>query len=337
MRRWVMSLTSSVAVVAGVGLTAPALAATPSPAPSAAPGGVAVVPDANSRHLSAAGTSLRITTPLRPGQGFDDEVFVVNTTAAPATVAIYPADGIPADGGGYGFASRTERQTHVGAWLQLSATQVTVPANGRTPVALQLVVPATAENGDHVGAVVTQPLTASGSGAIRTVTRYAMPVRLTVVGGVTPVSPQPGPAQAGTAPPLDAVQVISLPPIVKGSQVCPVVRVGNGGGVPINPRAEVTSGGWFGGSSASGGPLGVVGPAVSRIFTLPCVARPIGPGKLQVQVHTAQGDGVTSAHLLWLPPPLLVALLLLLLLIAGLLESLRRGLVDLPGHHTATR
>jgi hypothetical protein len=334
MRRWVMFLISFLAVCGGLVSGAPAQAA--SPPPSAPTGGVAVLPSGSNGHVSPSGMALRFGT-VRPGQAFTDAVDVVNTSSAAATVYVFPADGIPAQGGGYGFANRTDPRREMGRWLTLPAQQVTVPAGGRVSVGLRLVIPAGAVNGEHVGAVVTEPLATTGGGPIRTITRYAMPVSLTVVGGATAPSAQPVPAQAGTQAPPDAVQVISLPPIVKGSQVCPVVRVGNGGGVPINPRAEVTSGGWFGGSSASGGPLGVVGPAVSRIFTLPCVARPMGPGDVQVQVHTDQGDAVASAHLLWLPPPLLVAVLLLLLLIAALLVSLRRGLVDTPGHHTATR
>jgi len=317
MRRLALLAVASALVVSG----APAVAA---PTPTPATGGVSVVPDARSTHLNSQRNSLRVNG-LRPTQGFTDAVFVLNTTSKPLRLAIYPADGIPARGGGYGYSDRSATTTGVGSWLTLSTAQLTVPANGRVKVGLTLRVPAIATNGLNVGGVVAEPLDQANSGPIQSVTRYAMPVAVTIVGGAAPRGPTPtaGGTPAGPAPPVRLDQLRAEP---DGDRLCPTVRIANGGGLPVQPKVQVQSDGTFSGGSRSRDVMvDAIPPIASRVVRLPCVKRPLGPGTLRVTADVPGGDApVVSAHLLWLPLPVVLSLLFLLLLIGALVTTFVR-------------
>ena len=295
-------------------------------APSPSPGGVSVVPDPASQHQNADRNSFRVSG-LRPGQGFTDAVFVANSTKDAVTVALYPADGIKAQGGGYGYSNRQDPVRDVGAWLRLSRTQVTVPAGQRVKVGVRLVVPAGVTNGQHVGAVVSEPVDQPVTGPVTSVTRYAMPVVVNVIGGRP--APASSPSTSPTAPPRpdnETIRVRELKPHPDGSKVCPTVRVDNGSGAAAQLHAVVESDGWFRSSKSPRTALAPVPELTSRVVQLPCVKRPIGPGRLKVTLDA--GDEITPAHLFWLPWPLLISLLLLLLLIGALLSTFLRGLLE---------
>jgi hypothetical protein len=317
MRRLVPLLTAIAVLV-----PAPALLAAPSPSP----GGVAVVPNAKSTHTNPARTAIRVGT-LAVGRVFTETAEVANTTSAPVDLYVYPADGMPARGGGYAYATRGTKMTAVGAWLRVSAGRMTLPAHSRRAITLRLQVPATATNGLHVGAVVAEPVPKS-NGPIITVTRYAMPVSLTSVGGVPPGTGASGnPSAAPTAAPSPRggpIEVTDLKPNPRGSKVCPTVRVANNGGTVVRPRLGITSDGWFSGSSTTT-TLEPVAPGTSRVVQLPCVKRPIGPGSLRVRVDDPQEEGYVGASLFWVPLVLWFSLLLLLLLIGALLTTFARG------------
>jgi hypothetical protein len=296
-------------------LTTPALGA-----PSPSPGGVAVIPDPKSTHTNPAHTSIRVGV-LAVGRVFTETATVVNTTSSTQDVYVYPADGTPARGGGYAYATRGTRMTGVGAWLTVSKTRMTIPSNGRVAISIRLQAPATAPNGLRVGAVVVEPVIAE-PGTIVTVTRYAMPVSMTVTGGVTPTagpSRRPG-SSAAPSPTGGPLEVSDLEPRPRGSRLCPRVRVTNSGATPAAPRLTIRGDGWFSDSERSV-TVDPVAPGTSKQVDLPCVRRPIGPGKLTVRAD----DAYVGAQLFWIPLPLLISLLLLLLLIGALLTTFARG------------
>jgi hypothetical protein len=314
MRRVVLLL-AAISFVAG----ATASVAAPTPTPSPSNGGVAVVPFPKSTHTNPAHTSIRVGT-LPVGKAYLDKAIIVNTRSSAVDLYVYPADGIPARGGGYGYATRKAPMHEIGAWLTLSTSRVTVPASGRVGIDLRLLAPPTAANGVHVGAVVVEPVD-TGTGAFQSITRYAMPLTVTTTGGITPTrGPSPRPVPLGSGP----VTVTNLTPHVRGSKVCPTVHIRNGTASSISPKATVGTDGWFGGSSRTVS-LAPMAPGDSGDVELGCVRRPIGPGKLRIRVQDPTGDSAIAAHLFWLPLPLLFSLLLLLLLIAALLTTFARG------------
>jgi hypothetical protein len=308
-------------VVLAPGLLTPAAAAAPN---GPATGGLSVVPNPKSTHTNPAHTSVRVGT-LLVGRVFTETATVVNSTSKPIDVYVYPADGVPARGGGYGYATRGTTMTGVGAWTRVSVGRAIVPANGRVPITLRLQAPVTATNGFHLGAVVAEPVQTKAGGPIVTVTRYAMPVSVMTTGGVAPSAAPSKQPSGGTPTPIGGpLEVTDLDPHQRGSHACPTVRVTNRGATPAGPRLTVTSDGWLGGSTRTT-TVSPVPAGESKVVQLPCVRRPFGPGTLRV---TADGLPTVAAHLFWLPLVLLLSLLLLLLLIGALVTTFVRGWLE---------
>ncbi len=301
---------------------APAHAATPSPAFSPTPStGVSVVPDAGSRFLSDRRNALRVPA-SRPGRTLTETVFVLNTSDRALRVALYPADGIPAQNGGYGYADRNARPTAVGAWLRLSRSEALLPPKSRLGLSVRLRVSADAVNGRNVGAVVVEPLD-QGGGPVQSITRFAMPFVVEVTGGrrATAAVPRPAPARPASPVVIDRLRTRPLRDLV-----CSTVRVSNGSSQPLALQLEVESDGPLAGGSRRTVLLPPLPSLTSREVGLPCVERPIGPGKLRVWAALpGQRPAVVAASLFWVPLPVTVSLFLLLLVVAALLRTFLLG------------
>jgi hypothetical protein len=163
-------------------------------------GGVAVLPAVGDRHASRTGTHLELGL-LRPGAVLHGSVRVVNSSAAPVTVDLYGADGVPAVNGGVGFTARTEAPHRVGSWIRLAASRVVVPAGATRQVAYTLTAGAPASGADEVGAIVAEPLVAESAG-LRSVTRFAMGVYLRLPGRAAPSSVSSPVSSPGARPPV---------------------------------------------------------------------------------------------------------------------------------------
>ena len=316
-------LPAVVAAALSLSLVAPAQAATPSPAFSPTPStGVSVVPDAGSRYLSARRNALRVPA-SRPGRTLTETVFVLNTSDRTLRVALYPADGLPAQNGGYGYADRTARPTGVGAWLRLSRSEAVLPPKSRLDLTVGLRVGADAANGRNVGAVVVEPLD-QGAGPVQSITRFAMPFVVEVTGGrraTTAAAPRPAPARPASPVVIDRLRTRPLRDLV-----CSTVRVRNGSSQPLALQLEVQSDGPLAGGSRRTVLLPPLPSLTSREVGLPCVERPIGPGKLRVWAALpGQPPAAVAASLFWVPLPVTVSLFLLLLVIAALLRTFLLG------------
>ena len=128
---------------------------------------------------------------LAPGAAADEAAIISNHTNAPTTLLTYPVDGLTTPQGGFGFAAQTDPKKTVGAWAQLTATQVTVPAQSEIRLPFRLNVPATASPGDYYGGVIIQAapvpgktITVQGGTAVQLniVQRQAVRIYLTVEG-----------------------------------------------------------------------------------------------------------------------------------------------------------
>ena len=182
-------------------------------------------------------------------------------------------------------------------------------------------------NGLNVGAVVAEPLDQDTSGPIQSVTRFAMPVLVTVEGGrpaaTTGATASAGPTQGREQP----IRVTELRPRPGGDRLCPRAVVANETAQSADITVVVRSSGAFGGGSqAAPVVLPALPPLSATTVQLPCVRRPYGPGRLSITAAPPGGvEQVVASSLFWLPLPLGLSLLLLLLLISALLTHLVRG------------
>jgi hypothetical protein len=316
MRRLLIHLLLLVAVGnAGAASAAPS----PSPSPPTEAGrGVSVVPAPDSPHRSKSGSFLEFGT-LALGVSVPASVVVRSTFDAPRDVNLYSADAAPAIGGGFGFGDRTATPTQVGAWLHLERSLVRIPAGGGVPIGLALTVPVGTPGGEYVGAVIAEPVDQGQSGGVQTRTRFAMAVYLRVPGAAAGTTP-------GRGRPDGRLQVERLAPRFTGGQSCPVLSYRNDSQSIIDPQVIVRTRGLFGaGTGYSRSRTGALLPGARADVALPCLRRPVGPGRLEVTVRSPVGTTRTAVRFTWLPIAVVLALLFLVILVLALLVTFVRG------------
>jgi hypothetical protein len=320
MRRPPVALLLSIGLAAGAlpALSQPAAAASPTPAPSAQslPQGISVTPVPSSAHRSRSGSFLELGLVQfdRPSL---DAVTVRSTFDHPQDVALHAADAQPATGGGFGFGGAADTPSQVGAWTRLASRSVRVPAGGQVEVPLTVTVPKGVSGGEYVGAVIAEPLHQGPASALQTRFRFAMAIYLRVPGGAAGATP-------GRGKPGGRLQVLSVAPHLVGSHACPVIRYRNDSQDIVDPHVTARTQGLFG-SSYSRSRTGALLPGSSADVALPCLKRPLGPGRLQITLRSPDGGGSVAVDFTWWPAALLVALGFLLLLAAALLFLLIRG------------
>lgn len=140
-----------------LGVLALALLATAGPAAAIDNGTLGIRPSNESDffHLS-----------LYPGAATDATAIVSNHTDTPVTLLTYPVDGQSSPQGTFALASQTDPRTGVGAWVQLGAAQITVPANSDLEVPFRLSVPANIPPGDYAGGLIIQSPPVEGETSI---------------------------------------------------------------------------------------------------------------------------------------------------------------------------
>lgn len=95
------------------------------------------------------------TYTLDPGAVFGDTVAISNLSDEPIRFVIYPTDAVSVvDVGGFAALKDTETPVDVGTWIQLAASEYTVPPGQRIDVPFSITVPEDAEPGDHAGAIL---------------------------------------------------------------------------------------------------------------------------------------------------------------------------------------
>nr|BFE56266.1 hypothetical protein GCM10020063_007920 [Dactylosporangium thailandense] len=180
-----------VAVVAALpallGVAQPAGAAPPSPPPG--PG----TPAAKSSVTwsVAPGTDkgpdgrAAFTFEADPGQTLRDVVAVSNFSAAPATFRVYASDAVNTPTGGFDLLAGDRKPTDVGAWVALTQSTVTIPANATVNVPFTLAIPANGTPGDHAGGIVAA-LQRAGQGPVVVENRIGARIYLRVHGKLAP-------------------------------------------------------------------------------------------------------------------------------------------------------
>jgi len=178
------------------------------------------------------------TYTLDPGAVFGDTVAISNLSDEPIRFVIYPTDAVSVvDVGGFAALKDTETPVDVGTWIQLAASEYTVPPGQRIDVPFSITVPEDAEPGDHAGAILAVDAdegnvdpNAAPDGITFNV-RHRMGARVYVrVGG--PVDP--------------ALRIDELAVARDGGTATVTWDVRNTGNLRLSPTAEVRITGLFG-------------------------------------------------------------------------------------------
>lgn len=128
---------------------------------------------------------------LYPGAAIDATAIVSNHTQASVTLLNYPVDGQSTPQGTFALASQSDPRIGIGAWVQLNADHITVPANSELRVPFRLTVPVGTPPGDYAGGLIIQSppvqgqtTTVNGGTAVRldTVQRQGVRIYLNVAG-----------------------------------------------------------------------------------------------------------------------------------------------------------
>jgi hypothetical protein len=121
---------------------------------------------------------------LKANESKADAILLMNNTDKEETINIYAVDGILTNSGAYSCKQAVESKDDVGAWVNLSETQVVLAANSTKQISFTTTVPATADVGEHNGCMVFQSNTDEGDvqGNVRVRTRQAVRIAVTIPG-----------------------------------------------------------------------------------------------------------------------------------------------------------
>lgn len=93
---------------------------------------------------------------LDRGASKRDQIFVNNAGDETKTILIYPVDGIVSNLGDYTCKAKSEKLESMGAWIKLSASEVTLEPNTHALVDFTITVPANAEVGEKNACIAFQ-------------------------------------------------------------------------------------------------------------------------------------------------------------------------------------
>lgn len=95
---------------------------------------------------------------VNPGTVIKDSVTVTNQTPQSIAFKLYPVDAINAQGGGFAFNPPQAPLRTVGAWVQLSDLEFTLPPHSLANVPFTMRVPQGETPGDYAGGIVLSPV-----------------------------------------------------------------------------------------------------------------------------------------------------------------------------------
>lgn len=93
---------------------------------------------------------------LRPGESIDATAIVSNHTSNVVTLLNYPVDAVSDPTGAFAMEGEDSARVGVGAWVQLEASELEVPAASEVEVDFRLTVPPDTPPGDYAGALIIQ-------------------------------------------------------------------------------------------------------------------------------------------------------------------------------------
>lgn len=267
---------------------------------------------------------------VEPDDVYVDHVAIRNLGETPLTVSLYAQDAVQTPDNDFEVLTPDENANRIGAWLQLDAAEVTVPARGNAVVPFTITVPADAEPGDHAGGIVAVSILTEGEGST---VQYRVGTRmhLRVAGPVD---------AAIDVDTIDSRYETRWSPFATAPLDVTATLV-NTGNVRISPETQLRVSGIFGWWSADAtlDGAGEILPegaqsAASRIEGVP----PIGPLWVTVDVVEVDSAGqdvteitaVTSRTVVvWAVPWVLVIVVVLLLgaIVIAIVNLRRRAVV----------
>ncbi|HEY6526578.1 MAG TPA: hypothetical protein VIY10_22520 [Solirubrobacteraceae bacterium] len=108
--------------------------------------------------VGAAGAKGYFVYTAHGGSRISGQVSLVNTSGARGAVLLYAVDATTGQTTGAVYQSRARRRHDVGAWTKLPIRRVVLGSHGRAQVSFRLRVPRGARGGQHLGAIVAQPV-----------------------------------------------------------------------------------------------------------------------------------------------------------------------------------
>jgi hypothetical protein len=119
----------------------------------------AAAPTVSLTPVGPAGAKGYFVYTAHAGSRISGQVSLVNTSAVKGTVLLYAVDATTGQTTGAVYQSRARRPSDVGAWTKLPLRRVVLGRHGRAQVSFTVRVPRGVRGGQHLGAIVAQPLT----------------------------------------------------------------------------------------------------------------------------------------------------------------------------------
>lgn len=162
---------------------------------------------------------------LEPSEVKEAKVNVVNQSDQSVEVKIYPVDAVTTKDGAFAPQSEDREKVDVGAWITMSASELSLKPNETKAVDFTIKVPENAEVGDHMGAIIVQgkEAPAAGEGTVmRVVSRVGARIYLTVAGEM-----------------IKELELENFSYKIEEGQVVFYLTLTNKGNIRISPKGEI--------------------------------------------------------------------------------------------------
>ena len=164
---------------------------------------------------------------LRPGSSTTLHVEITNRDDVPLKLRVDAVDGVTGQTSGSVYANRQDPVRKAGAWVMPATHELEIGPRGSTKVAFTVVVPGTAEPGDHLAGIAfeNEAVQSSGSGfSVKEIMREVVGIQIRV----------PGPASTHLS--IGALGLQSLPGTAFASVI---VHLSNDGQLLCKPALTV--------------------------------------------------------------------------------------------------
>jgi hypothetical protein len=135
-------------------------------------------------HADGARAGRLIAHALEVDTVVTDGVEIFNFTDEPARFEVYAADMVATSGGGVAPAPRDAEVTGPGTWIEPDQEELEVAPHRSVVVPVTIEVPQGTVPGEHVAALLVEPMTEAGDQTIQARARVALRVQLEVLGEI---------------------------------------------------------------------------------------------------------------------------------------------------------
>lgn len=115
---------------------------------------------------------------VAPGATVRSSVEILNVGDRPGSASVYAVDGTTGQTSGAVYRSRQEPRKDVGAWIQLSRTNVALAPHALEAIPFTVDVPVGAFAGQHLGGIVVQPSTSTSTQTVKKTKHASFQVKI---------------------------------------------------------------------------------------------------------------------------------------------------------------